>query len=292
MIMHRARSNHRCVACGLPLALFGVVAALGCFSTLDSGRDGVKGALQIAAAGFVSPEVVGRNGDYAAVHSSRRILNGERELSIRVPSVARWEGEVDEAEVITISKSGARHDVDFEASRREWKYLSKSVRHKIDEAIIRPGRWQSIVVHNSATERGGARVLGYHHRHIKKLPEGLAYHFVIGNGSGSGLGEIEIGGRWARQSKGEPIIASAENNGAIGICLVGNFNEGAIDVAQLEAFDELTDYLQARVGVMELKTHADASGGEIACPGRFFPASLLTRERKGSSERLPLRARY
>ncbi len=239
------------------------------------------GALQVAAAGLVGPEIAGRNGDYAAIHPSRQSPTGERELSIRVPSINRLEEDPLEPEVITVSKSGANHEVDFEASRREWRYLSKAVRSLIDEAGIRPGRWNSIVVHNSATLEGGSRVLGYHHRHIRNLPEGLAYHFVIGNGSYSRLGEIEVGERWARQSEGEPLLEPTRNDGVIGICLVGDFNENAVEVAQLEAFDELTDYLQARVGVMEIKTHADAVDGKMKCPGRFFPARLLKGEQLG-----------
>ena len=278
MMRLRARPDHRWVICGLPLALFGAIAALACFSARGVGDHGKPGGLRVAAAGIVSPDLAGRNGDYAAIHPSRQSLKGDRELSIRFPSVSRLEKEDSETEVITISKSGAKYDVDFDSSRSEWKFLSKSVRQQIDEAVIAPGRWRSIVVHNSATERGGARVFGYHHRHIRNLSEGLAYHFVIGNGSYSGMGEIEVGERWARQSEGEAIIEATPNEGTIGICLVGNFNESAVDVAQLEAFDELTDYLQARVGVMQLKTHTDATDGQTMCPGRFFPASLLRGE--------------
>ena len=43
------------------------------------------------------------------------------------------------------------------------------------------------------------------------------YHFVIGNGTDSQDGEIEVGWRWRRQIE-------VERSGDIQICLVGDFN--------------------------------------------------------------------
>ena len=48
------------------------------------------------------------------------------------------------------------------------------------------------------------------------MSNGLAYHFVIGNGSSSGNGEIEIGSRWTRQINGGHVASDYLNNIAIG----------------------------------------------------------------------------
>ena len=44
-------------------------------------------------------------------------------------------------------------------------------------------RWRYIVVHNSGTRQGSAKAFEYYHLHVRKMPNGLAYHFVIGNGT-------------------------------------------------------------------------------------------------------------
>ena len=77
----------------------------------------------------------------------------------------------------------------------KWKYLSRSVRAEIDRASVRRGRWRYIVVHNSGTRQGNARAFDYYHRNVRHMVNGLAYHFVVGNGTSSGDGEIEIGNR-------------------------------------------------------------------------------------------------
>jgi hypothetical protein len=47
---------------------------------------------------------------------------------------------------------------------------------------------------------------------------------VIGNGTSSGDGEIEIGNRWRRQINGGHVHSDFLNNIALGICFVGDFN--------------------------------------------------------------------
>ena len=64
-----------------------------------------------------------------------------------------------------------------------YRYLTRSVSEEIDRAPVQRGRWQYIVVHNSGTRQGNARVFDYYHRHVRQMRNGLAYHFVIGNGT-------------------------------------------------------------------------------------------------------------
>ncbi len=106
----------------------------------------------------------------------------------------------------------------------DYKYLTRSVLNEIDRAQVRGGRWKYTVVHNSGTRQGNAKIFDYYHRHTRHMPNGLAYHFVIGNGTSTGDGQIEIGDRWRRQINGGHVHSDYLNNIAIGICLVGDFN--------------------------------------------------------------------
>ena len=110
------------------------------------------------------------------------------------------------------------------------------------------GRWKYIVVHNSGTRQGNAKIFDYYHRYTRHMPNGLAYHFVIGNGTSTGDGQIEIGDRWKRQINGGHVHSDYLNNIALGICLVGDFNRDIPTRAQYAALDELITYLRKRVG--------------------------------------------
>lgn len=107
------------------------------------------------------------------------------------------------------------------------------------------------------------------------MRDGLAYHFVIGNGTYSAEGEIEVGHRWSQQLDGGHLQSAAQDEEAIGICLVGDFDKNPVSKAQLEALDELVDYLQAKVGTVELTTHKQINIRPTSCPGRLFPEYVL-----------------
>ncbi|MEM7146498.1 MAG: peptidoglycan recognition family protein [Verrucomicrobiota bacterium] len=186
----------------------------------------------------------------------------------------RKDGSQEQAEIV-VKKSSVQYGVDFNKSHSRWKYLSRSVRAQIDAAPVSRNRWKYLVIHNSATERGNASVFDYYHRNVKGMRNGLAYHFVIGNGTYSGDGEVEVGARWARQMAGGHVRSSAQNEVSIGICLVGDFDSSRVHRAQLEALDELMDYLQAKTGVLAVTTHRQINTRPTTCPGRYFPQSLL-----------------
>ena len=122
------------------------------------------------------------------------------------------------------------------------------MRRAIDRARVQKGRWKCIIIHNSGTRQGNARIFSTYHRRVRKMQNGLAYHFVIGNGSSSGNGEIEIGPRWTKQLNGGHVASDYLNNIAIGVCLVGDLNRDQPTKAQLGALDELITYLRDRVG--------------------------------------------
>lgn len=165
---------------------------------------------------------------------------------------------------------------------KRYKYLTSSVRAQIDDARVKKRRWRYIVVHNSGTKQGNAKIFDYYHRNTRKMPNGMAYHFVIGNGTSSGNGAIEIGSRWTRQVNGGHVHSDYLNNISLGICLVGDFNRAAPTPQQLEALEELTRYLRLRVGKIDRKFAIVKAHREINpprwptdCPGDRFPYRWL-----------------
>src|SRR5262249_50602205 len=61
--------------------------------------------------------------------------------------------------------------------------------------------WKWIVIHHSDTKVGSAASFDRFHREVRHW-EMLGYHFVIGNGTGSRDGQIEVGPRWPIQKIG------------------------------------------------------------------------------------------
>jgi hypothetical protein len=166
----------------------------------------------------------------------------------------------------------------FSLFGKHYRYLSRSVRAEIDHAPVLRERWRFIIVHNSGTRQGNARIFDYYHRNVRRMRNGLAYHFVIGNGSSSGNGEIEVGERWRRQINGGHVHSDYLNNISLGICLVGDFNRDQPTRAQLDSCEELIRYLRARCGKVEhhdipVRPHREMNPPRwpTDCPGDAFP---------------------
>jgi hypothetical protein len=145
---------------------------------------------------------------------------------------------------------------------------------------VRRGRWKYIVVHNSGTREGNARVFDIYHKRVRHMQNGLAYHFVIGDGHGSGDGQIEIGDRWKRQINGGHVASDYLNDIALGICLVGDFNRDLPTKAQTIALEELVSYLRERVGKSQgrraiVHAHKEINPRPTDCPGDRFPYGWL-----------------
>lgn len=141
---------------------------------------------------------------------------------------------------------------------------------------VRSSQWQRIVVHHSAIKYGNAAKYDAAHRR-RGMKNGLAYHFVIGNGIDSGDGEIEVGPRWKKQLLGGHLKSYKLNLSAIGICLVGNFEEARPSQKQLQAFTQLMDWLQAEVlqKRVAFAGHRELRGEQTVCPGKYFPLKRM-----------------
>lgn len=150
------------------------------------------------------------------------------------------------------------------------------VRAETARIRVHTSNWERIVVHHSAIKYGNAAIYDRAHRQ-RGMQNGLAYHFVIGNGIDSGDGEIEIGPRWTRQLLGGHVKNYRINLTAIGICLVGNFQENHPTRRQLEAFTQLTDWLRGEVvpGARQFAGHRDLRGEQTICPGKNFPLAAM-----------------
>lgn len=146
--------------------------------------------------------------------------------------------------------------------------------------------WQYIVLHHSAHATGGYAQIDREHRE-RLGTQGCGYHFVIGNGSESGDGLVEVARRWSDQKAGahcRDAKSPAQNDYGIGICLVGDLENTPPSAKQVEAARNLVAYLRDRYNIPadHVVTHAHAAATKTACPGRYFPAdAILAEEGKG-----------
>jgi N-acetylmuramoyl-L-alanine amidase len=161
--------------------------------------------------------------------------------------------------------------------------------------------WKYIVIHHSGGASGNAAV--FDEWHTKMGYGGLAYHFVIGNGKGSGDGQVEEGFRWKEQMAGTHVTVNSwyHNIYGIGICLVGDFSVSKPTEKQMAALITLTDRLMAVYGIPieNVIGQKDVQHGDIdwtdsaltvsfipgkyekqSCPGKNFPWADFRRRLK------------
>jgi LysM repeat protein len=158
--------------------------------------------------------------------------------------------------------------------RPAWRHLRPEA---LDVPQFDPGRWRHCIIHHSATPAGNAAKFDAYHRRERRMVNGLAYHFVIGNGTDSGDGEIEIGPRWTKQLPGGHVASPAYNANSLGLCLIGNFEQSRPTARQMAALGELLGHLRhdRLGGSPTLHLHREVKGEHTLCPGRHFPARRL-----------------
>jgi LysM repeat protein len=139
---------------------------------------------------------------------------------------------------------------------------------------IRPksGKWKKIIIHHSATPVDDAMNMHRVHK-ARGMKNGLAYHFVISNGSRKASdGEVFIGERWKSQLDGGHVKKLSWNQTCIGICLIGNFELKPPSSRQLKALEGLCEYLMKRCSISksQVTTHKILHKGHTACPGKYL----------------------
>ena len=138
--------------------------------------------------------------------------------------------------------------------------------------------WRWIVIHHSATTAGNAAGFDAAHRHNGW--DELGYHFVVDNGRGGRDGAVEVGPRWAKQKQGAHAKTpdNRYNDHGIGVCLVGNFDEGPPSPAQLRSTAALVANLMSAYGIPPDRVigHRDTKGTN--CPGRHCDVAAIRRQ--------------
>ena len=135
--------------------------------------------------------------------------------------------------------------------------------------------WKWIIVHHSDSSYGSAAIIDKWHR--DRGFDELGYHFVIGNGTNSGDGQIEVGPRWPKQKWGahDNALDNRFNTNGIGICLVGNLNETRPTPKQLHSLLKLVVYLMRTYNIPadHILGHGETKVTE--CPGRYMNVATI-----------------
>lgn len=148
------------------------------------------------------------------------------------------------------------------------------------EPPIASHAWKHLVLHHSAGGEGSVASIDADHRQRTDRAGrpwlGIGYHFVIGNGQGMPDGLIEPTFRWREQLHGAHAGSRDYNRDGIGICLVGDFSKSPPSERQVAAARQLIAWLCRRYSIeaSHVLRHGDVAASD--CPGRFFPAELLT----------------
>jgi hypothetical protein len=137
--------------------------------------------------------------------------------------------------------------------------------------------WYWIVIHHSATPSGSER--DFDREHKEKGWDECGYHFVIGNGTNSGNGQVEVSGRWPVQKYGAHAYTPDErfNQHGIGICLVGNFDIDRPTAAQMASLNKLVTYLMRTYNIPPSRVLGHRETKQTDCPGRNLNLNVIRR---------------
>jgi N-acetylmuramoyl-L-alanine amidase len=142
-------------------------------------------------------------------------------------------------------------------------------------------KWTAIIIHHSGTKNGDCAIFDKWHRENNGW-NGVGYDFVIGNGSDSGNGQVEVTYRWQKQVTGAHVGGTPgnwANKDGIGICLVGDFNKAQPTNAQMQSLVKLVRFLQSRYGIPKSRIYGHGTtpgaGTKTDCPGKNFPMTWL-----------------
>ena len=147
-----------------------------------------------------------------------------------------------------------------------WKYIGKEEEPQLNKP-------EYIIIHHSATQQGNAET--FRKAHKAKGWRDIGYHYVVGNGTYSGDGEVETGRTEAED--GAHCSADGMNRKSIGICLVGDFDKQKPTPAQIEALERLCRDIMSRykIPVSKVLGHGEVKGAATNCPGKNFDVEAL-----------------
>lgn len=133
---------------------------------------------------------------------------------------------------------------------------------------VAPRPWRWIVVHHSASPTGSAAIFDKEHK--AKGWDGVGYHFVIGNGTNSGNGQVEVTDRWPIQKWGAHAKTPDNrfNEYGVGICLVGNFDIERPTAQQAQSLAKLVAFLMQRYNIPPERVIGHGQTKPTDCPGR------------------------
>jgi hypothetical protein len=156
--------------------------------------------------------------------------------------------------------------------------------------------WKYIVMHHSAAPEGCYDQIDREHRKVLGF-DGCGYHFVIGNGTGSGDGQIEVAMRWDNQKQGVHCRNAKTHDAdeyGIGICLVGDFDQQPPTPRQVAAAQALIAYLSQRYNISpsRVTTHAHLAATPTVCPGKYFPTKSVAAAAKDTTSRPAVRTTW
>jgi hypothetical protein len=181
----------------------------------------------------------------------------------------------------TIAQTAPRPLPSPRAPANPGRITSGVPREWIPHVPARP--WGYIVIHHSATPSGGAAKFDRDHR--ERGFDELGYHFVIGNGTETRNGLIEVGPRWPKQKWGAHARTPDNrfNEFGIGICLVGNFDVQRPTTEQMKSLSRLVAFLMKTyhispdrvLGHGDTKLMAHVAGTD--CPGHNLNIALVRR---------------
>jgi len=148
-------------------------------------------------------------------------------------------------------------------SQRDW----------VPPVPARPWRW--IVIHHSATATGGAMAFDKMHR--AKGWDELGYDFVIGNGTDTADGQVEVGSRWIKQKIGAHAKTADNrfNEYGVGICLVGNFDITNPSPKQMRSVEKLCAFLMERYHITPDRIYGHGQTKRTDCPGRNTDLAMI-----------------
>ena len=140
----------------------------------------------------------------------------------------------------------------------------------------RPWRW--IIIHHSATTTGGAAAFDKMHK--AKGWDELGYDFVVGNGTDTVDGLVEVGPRWTKQKYGAHAKTPDNrfNEYGIGICLVGNFDIERPTPKQMASLTRLVGYLMRTYHITPDRILGHDDTKSTKCPGRYVNIPQIRRQ--------------